>query len=561
MSYNVGVDGQELRRLLDGGETFTVEFKSDQGEDPINDTEVVEAVACLANGEGGFLLIGVGDDGTPHGAQPRHGPQTHPVRLQALIAGRTEPSVEVAVELVEVEEVEVIAVVVVPADSVVGTQSGRYLRRAVDVHGRPQCLPMRPHEVVSRAGSVGAQDYSRVVVPGLVSGDLSEVEFARMRELARAGGDDTLVLLSNEEMLKALGFMAADGRVCVGGLLLFGSEEMIARHLPAYEAGFQELDGLEVRVSEIAALPLLRAMSELSDRVLARNPEDEIEVGLQRIALPVFSRVAARELIANALIHRDYTAMGPTLVEVAPEALTISNPGGFPSGVTTATLLAVPPRPRNPALADAFKRAGLVDRTSRGVNRVFESQLTLGRPAPDYGQSTPGSVIVRVFSGPLDKDLARFIAEARRQDEALSLEDLLVLHEIRAEGAITVDRTAELGHVGQLEARIELDRLVGRGIVEPLGSGRGRRYVFTPAVGNRFGPTSRRRTAGFHDSADARQRVLDFVELHASISRSDAAELFDIPPDRASRLLRDMRNDGLLEMIGTRRGAHYIPPA
>ena len=174
------METQELRQLLDGGETLTVEFKSDQGVGPINDIDVVEAVACLANGNGGFLLIGVDDDGIPHGAQPRHGPSTHPMRIQALIAGRTEPSVEVAVELVEVDDVEVIVIAVTPARSVVGTQSGRYLRRAIDVHGRPQCLPMRPHEVVSRAGSVGAQDFSRVVVQGLEPNDLSEVEFARM---------------------------------------------------------------------------------------------------------------------------------------------------------------------------------------------------------------------------------------------------------------------------------------------------------------------------------------------------------------------------------------------
>ena len=554
------MDVQEARRFLDGGETFTVEFKSDQGDEPISDTDVVEAVACLANGEGGFLFIGVGDDGTPHGARPRHGPQTHPVRLQALIASRTEPSLEVAVELVEVEEVEVIVVVVTPADSVVGTQSGRYLRRAIDVHGRPQCLPMRPHEIVSRAGSVGAQDFSKVIVPGLESGDLSEVEFARMRELARVGGDDTLALLSNEEMLKALGFIAADGRVCIGGLLLFGAEELIARHLPTYEVGFQELDGLEVRTSEVAALPLLRAMLEFSDRVMARNPEDEVDVELQRIALPAFSRVAVRELIANALVHRDYSAKAPTLVEVAKDALTISNPGGFPLGVTTATLLTAPPQPRNPALADAFKRAGLVDRTSRGINRVFESQLALGRPVPDYARSTPNSVTVRVLSGSLDKELARWVAEVRHQNEVPSLEELLVLHEIRTEGAVTVDRTAELCHVGQPEARIVLGLLVDKGIVEPLGSGRGRRYFFTPALNHRFGQPPRQQTSSFGESADVRQRVLSFVGQHASISRGDAAALFGITLDRASRLLREMRDDGLLEMVGTRRGARYILP-
>ncbi len=553
------MDSQELRQLIDGGETFTVEFKSDQGVGPINDIDVVEAVACLANGDGGFLLIGVSDDGIAHGAHFRHGHTTHPIRIQALIASRTEPSVEVEVELVEVDDAQVIVIVVTPADSVVGTQSGRYLRRAIDAHGRPQCLPMRPHEVVSRAGSVGAQDFSKVVVPGLALDDLSEVEFSRMRELARTG-DDALVMLSGEEMLKALGFTTADGRLCVGALLLFGTERLIARHLSAYEAGFQELDGLEVRTSETAAFPLLRAMSEFSDRVLARNPEEEIEVELQRIALPAFAGTTVRELIANALVHRDYTARGQTLVAVATDALTISNPGGLPAGVTTATLLTAPPHPRNPALADAFKRAGLVDRTSRGINRVFESQLTLGRPAPDYSRSTSSSVVVRVHSASLDKEMARFAAEARRRGEALSLEDLLILSEIRADGSITVERAAELGHVGRPEARSMLKRLADREIIEPHGSGRGRRHVLTPALSRHFGQPSHAKTTGFSSSGEHRQRVLDFVAKHGSISRSDAAELCESTPDQASRLLRAMRDDDLLEMVGERRGARFVLP-
>lgn len=548
-----------MRRLLDGGETFTVEFKSDQGDDPLNDTDVVEAVACLANGDGGYLLIGVGDDGIPHGAQPRHGPRTHPVRLQALIASRTEPSVEAAVELVDVEDVEVVVIAVIPADSVVATQSGRYLRRAIDVHGRPQCLPMRPHEVVSRAGSVGAQDFSRVVVPGLASDDLSGVEFARMRELARSGGDDSLALLSNEEMLKALGFMADSSRICVGGLLLFGTDDLIARHLPAYEAGFQELAGLEVRTSEMGAYPLLRAMSEFADRVSARNPADEIDVELQRVALPAFSEVAVRELVANALVHRDYTAKGATLVEVAADALTVSNPGGLPVGVTTATLLTAPPHPRNPALADAFKRAGLVDRTSRGINRVFESQLSLGRPVPDYSRSTPDSVVVRVYSGSLDKELARFVAAARRRGEAWLLEELLILYEVRAAGSVTVERVSELGHVGHPEARTVLDGLVGKGIIESRGRSSSRRYVVASSLSHRLGSPLQQEPNSV-GSGEHRRRVLEFVGQQGSVSRSDVVGLCGITPDQASRLLRDMRDDGLLEMTGARRGTRYVLP-
>ena len=546
------MDHEVLRRLLNGGETLVVEFKSD----PINDTELVEAVVCLANGSGGHLLIGVDNEGTPLGARPRHGSQTHPPRLQALIASRTEPAVETTVEVVETDGVEVIVIAVSVADNVVATGDGRYLRRALDIHGKPQCLPMRPHEVVSRAGSIGAQDFTKVPIPKLVPGDLSEVEFARLRDLARTGGDNAFVSLSNVELLKAFDFVTGNGQLTVGALLLFGQEDSIARYLPEYQVGFQELDGLEVRASQIASVPLLRAMAELADRVMARNPEEELQIELQRVALPSYAEVTARELIANALIHRDYADNGTTLVEITADAMTISNPGGFPEGVTSSTLLTAPPRPRNPAMADAFKRAGLVDRTSRGINRVFESQLSLGRPAPDYSRSTPSSVVVRVRSGPVDKELARFIAETRRKGHMLALEDLLALHEVRIEGRITTTRAAELFQGGQAEARTVLNRLVDEGVFKARGSGRGRSYRLADPIARRFGRPGME--VGDSGHAEQRRRVLAYAERTGSITRSDAAELCGIEPHQASRLLRGLRDDGRLEMVGQRRTARYV---
>lgn len=76
---------QELRAFLAGGETLTVEFKSDQG--PLPDADLIEAVACLANGQGGTLLIGVEDDGRVTGLHPRH--RSAPATLAAFIANCT----------------------------------------------------------------------------------------------------------------------------------------------------------------------------------------------------------------------------------------------------------------------------------------------------------------------------------------------------------------------------------------------------------------------------------------------------------------------------------------
>ncbi len=550
------MDHGELRHLITEGETFTVEFKGGS----INDSELVEAVACLANGSGGTLLVGIDDDGVVVGAAARHGTTTDPRRVEALIANKTEPAVLATCTLGELDGREVLVVAVPTATNVVATSDGRYVRRAIDVRGQPQCLPMRPHEVVARAGSVGAQDYSRVVVPGLIIDALSAAEFERFRELAQAGGDEALLRLSNSDLLKALDLLTPDDRLTVGALLLFGTNMEIASHLPAFEVGFQELDGLEVRTSETGPTPLLRAMVEITDRVQARNPAEEIEIGLLRIPLPRFADATIRELIANALVHRDYTANGPTIIEVTREALVVSNPGGLPEGVTTSNLLTTPPRPRNPALADAFKRAGVVDRTSRGINRAFASQLALGRPAPDYSRSTASSVVARVRSGPADKELASFIAEARRAGQEFSLEDLLTLHEIRLERRITTARAAELFQVDQHEARTTLNRLADRGLVEARGDGKGRTYHLAASLYSRFGESAQYVRARGFDDIQQEQMVQTFVERHGTITRREAAELCQIDSERASRLLRRLRDEGKLDMLGQKRSSRYVKP-
>lgn len=553
------MDASEIRSLLVGGETETVEFKEE-----VNDTELIEAVVCLANGSGGRLLVGVDDRGRVVGLKPRHGDRTDPSRIEALILGRTRPSVQASAEVASTDDGDVLVVEVPVASTVVATSGGKFLRRSIDAKGEPQCLPMEPHEVLARVTSLGAQDFSRFPLKDSgfddLSDDLSFVEMARFRELAGESGDRVLANLSDSDLLGALDLLDPSGALTVGALLLFGREEAIRRRLPAYEAGFQELAGYEVRTNEIGPVPLLRAMVEMSDRVKARNPEEEIEVGLLRVPLPRYADAAVRELIANALVHRDYTAQGVALVEISNAGLTVSNPGGFPEGIGASNLLAAPPRPRNPALADAFKRAGLVERTGRGVNRAFMSQLQLGRPAPDYSLSNTNSVVVRLRPGPADKDMAAFIAEARRGGREFSLEDLLVLHEVRRERLITVGRAAVLFQSGEQDARAVLNDLADRGLVEARGRTSGRAYHLAASLYRRLGEPAQYVRAGGFDAIQQEQMVSTFVERHGSITRREAADLCQITSEQASRLLRRMRDDGKLTLIGEKRAARYVKP-
>jgi len=130
--------------------------------------------------------------------------------------------------------------------------------------------------------------------------------------------------------------------------------------------------------------------------------EDEIQVGLFRVPIPTFDKRSYREALLNALMHRDYTRLGAVHMRWESDGLVISNPGGFVEGVTLENLLVVEPKPRNPLLADVIKRIGLVERTGRGVDTIYQGLLRYGRPAPDYSRSDATTIVVRLSNAAAD---------------------------------------------------------------------------------------------------------------------------------------------------------------
>lgn len=551
------MDNAELRKAIEAGETYTVEFKSSA-----NDEELVEAVVCLANGDGGWLLIGVNDDGNVIGTLPRHGSTTHSERIVALIANKTTPSLNVEASIEQLDDKEILAVVVPKASRVLATTSGRYLRRATDVHGKPECRPMPPHEVQTRASALGTHDVSTLPMSGLSVDDLDPGELDRFRSFAESGGDSVLASLSNVDLLSALGFLSSEATPTLGAALLFGTPAVLESFVPTHEVVFHALDVHDnVLANRRLRAPLLRVMLELSEAVKPYNPEEEVQDGLFRLGLPRYSEIAVRELIANALVHRDYSINKQVRMAIEDTTLSINSPGGFPDGITIGNLLTAPPQARNPLISEAFKRAGLVERTGRGINRVYRHQLAIGRPEPDYSRSNRTWVEVRVPGGAADQELAVFAAAAARDNNVLDLRTLQVLHEVRTEGRITSDRAAELSHIAIPEARASLNTLVERGLLEARGEGRGRTYHLAAELYREIGePAAYVRSRGF-TPIQQEQMVLTYTAEHGSIGRSEAAELCRLSPDQASRLLRRMASEGTLHMTGNLRTARYHPSA
>ncbi len=557
----------QLVAIIEAGENLNVEFKG-ESRHPLSDSDLVEAVVCLANrpgGDHGLLLVGVEEDGAVTGARPRHeADNTDPLRVQAMITARTRPSLTVRVEIVTLRETPVLVVEVPPVRTPVGTADGRYVRRVVGSDGKPACIPFHFHEMQAAQADRGLLDYTALVLPDARWDDLDPLEFERLRRFVRenrARADTSLLTLPDAELAKALG--AVDGNhevnaVRILGLLLFGREDSIQRLLPAHEVAFQVLSGRKIEVNDFSRTPLLRAMEELLSRFRARNREEELVEGLIRIGIPDYSELAFREAVANALGHRDYARLGAVHIQWHADRIEISNPGGFPEGVRLDNLLVTPPRPRSPLLADAFKRAGLVERTARGIDTIFYEQLSNGRPAPDYTRSTETSVVLVLPGGPASTDFVRLVVEENREGRPLDLDELLILHAMRHEGTLTTGRAADLIQKPESEARSVFQRLVESGLVEPRGQRKGRTYHLSAATYRRLGKKAAYvRQRGF-ESHQQEQMALQYAEKHGSIARKEAAELCQITPPQAYRLLQRLVDKGLLEpTIKRGRGARY----
>ena len=553
----------DLRALIAGGETFTVEFKGEDGE-PFNDTSLVEAVVCLANGDGGHLLIGVEDDGRVTAARPRHeAGTTDTLRLASLIAARTQPPTRVEVQAINLDGKEVLAITVPNEPRVVGTSGGHFVRRALDGAGRPQCVPYHAHEMLAHEVDRGATDLAAIGIPEATWGDLDPLEFERMRRIIReagGGADAALAALSDLDIAKALGVVTANHEVHsvrAGALLLFGKEEAIRRLIPTHEVAFQVLNGTEVEVNEFQRWPLLRAAEELESRFSARNTEEELQMGLFRIAIPAFPEVSFREGLANALVHRDYTRTGAVHVQLKDDWLEISSPGGFPPGVGLENLLVTAPRPRSPILADAFRRTGLVERTGRGINRIFDGQLRIGRQPPDYSRSTADDVILVLRGGAANLAVAKYVVEETRAGRDLSLEDLLIVNELLRERRVTTAQISRLVQTDEGEARALLNRMVDRGILEARGEARARTYHLSASAYRALGEDAAYVRAHGFEPHQQEQMILAYLDAHGQITRAQTAELCGLAPRQARSVLKRMVDQGKLGLQGSRRTAYY----
>jgi ATP-dependent DNA helicase RecG len=187
--------------------------------------------------------------------------------------------------------------------------------------------------------------------------------------------------------------------------------------------------------------------------------------GLTRTSKPEFPETVLRELVVNALVHRDYFERGAEIqIKIFPDTIEISNPGKPLYDTKPQQLLGRSLR-RNPLLAEVLHRAGLVERAGTGLIRV--NQLLAEHRRLPVTLTTEGEFFIATLSRQIPDDKSRGLSP--RQNS--------ILKTLSKGRKISTSEYANLYKISTRQARKDLAELISRKLVLQEKVGRNTFYV------------------------------------------------------------------------------------
>ena len=371
----------DLAELLRSGESSFVEFMRDH----ITPEGLAKVLVGFLNHEGGHVLLGVEDDGSISGLE--RDPKRVEEWTMQIGRDRVQPAIIPSWQPIRWDDSTIVGVVSVPRDApdkpYKARRGGSWVTR-VRV-GTTTRDASREEEERLYQGS-GALRYG---VKPVIGSSLGALDRRRLRDYfervlkgtapATSDDDSWASLLRNVDLLKG---STGPPTATVDGVLLFGLEPK--RYLP--QSGIRALcfagtdmdyaarddQNLAGALTPLVALDGSMLEPGLVDRgieFVRRNisPVAHLEGG-RRIDGWEYPLEVVRELLVNALVHRDYSIVGTDVdLLVFSDRLEVRSPGRLPNTVTPEGMRRGMRYARNQMLVNVMRDYGYVDARGMGV--------------------------------------------------------------------------------------------------------------------------------------------------------------------------------------------------
>ena len=368
----------------------------------VNDTDkFCEAVCAFANDmpdskQNGYLLVGVHDDGRLGGLKATDS------LLKNLAAIRSDGNVlpipVMNVETFHLPEGDVVVVEVAPAVLPPVRYRGRTWIR---VGPRRAIATPEEEDLLIERRRAKFPTFDSMPCPQARLDDL-DLELFKHGFLPKAFDEGTLASETRTigRQLEALCFYSTEyGCPTNAGVILFGKNPL--RFLPGDYIQFVQFAGKD-RASDIVNQQmfrgcLLNVLPEVDTFVktaIAKNRPVPVTILRERDVYD-YPKWPIRELMMNAIMHRDYRSTGPTMFYQYADRIELLNSGGLYGRVNRENF---PDENdyRNPIIADAMRTLGYVNRFGRGIGRVHIELEENGNGEPLFDVGQIGSFKVTV---------------------------------------------------------------------------------------------------------------------------------------------------------------------
>lgn len=371
-----------FEELIAQGEGISIEFKECKDALPKN---VFETLCAFLNRFGGDIFLGLKDDGTIIGVDKDKSKKIRADFVSAMNnPQKIFPTVYLPVDEFELDG-KTILHVYVPESSQVHNTNRRIFDRNED----------GDFDITDNTDLVAAmyirkqREYTEnTVFPYATENDLKQDLIDRARIMAtNRNPHHPWERMTNEEILRSAGLYKKNLQTGESGytlacILLFGTDEAILSALPHHKTDaiyrVKETDRYDdrddIRCNLIESYDRLMAFIEkhVDDKFYMEN---EIRVSARNKLF--------REVIANMLIHREYSNAYPAKLIIEKDCVKTEN-GNKARGLGTISLTDFVPYPKNPVIASVFKEIGWAEELGSGVRNIVKYSKVYSGTIPEF---------------------------------------------------------------------------------------------------------------------------------------------------------------------------------
>ena len=369
----------ELLEIITNGENSGVEFKSDD----IRPEQLAKEIVALANFQGGKVIIGVEDDGTISGIQ-RHNLEEW---VMNIFQDRIHPLILPFYEQIKVDDKTVAVISFPPGISKPYVLRDKKAEKIYIRVGSTSRAATREQQM--RLFELGGMLHTEAMpVPKT---DINCLDEARLQNYLKAIIKDPEIpqtVAEWENRLLSLGFLTEveNKRYCsIAGLVLFGKNprrylKQSGLRIFAFASENKEYQAL---LDDILEGPLVGrfdtdSQKSLIDAGIIERVIEQIKPFISKEANTIdehfrretqwlYPLEAIREVIVNALAHRDWTRFVEIEIGIYADRFEIISPGTLQNSMTIEKMLAGQRSPRNILIMEVLRDYGYVDYRGMGI--------------------------------------------------------------------------------------------------------------------------------------------------------------------------------------------------